>query len=79
MVEEGNSKKRGEKEERMSLLSRQQAPGSASPPQTQGRKEKKRKGRQAGVLSPQEGMASSPYYSYFEKSGETNLPENQSI
>lgn len=76
MGEEDNSKKReGEKEERMGLLSGEQAPGPASPLQTHSRKEKK-KGRQDGVLSSQERMTSSPYYSYSEESGETNLPEN---
>ena len=35
-------KREREKEERMGLLSRQQAPGLASPPQTQSKKERKR-------------------------------------
>lgn len=44
MGEEDNSKKReGEKEERMGLPSREQAPGPASPLQTHGRKERKRR------------------------------------
>ena len=52
MGEEDNSNKRGEKEERMGLLSRQQALGSASPPQTQGRKERKRRREDRLVSSP---------------------------
>ena len=44
-------KREREKEERMGLLSKQQAPGPASPPQTQSKEERKRrpgKGKEGG-------------------------------
>ena len=45
-------KREREKEERMGLLSRQQAPGLASPPQTQSKKERKRRREDKLVSSP---------------------------
>lgn len=80
MGKEDNSKKKRKRERRKNGSSLQAAgsrPCLTSPDSKQGRE--KKKGRQAGILSPQEGMASSPYYSYSEESGETNLPENKAF